>query len=56
MKKRKNSGFVEKLRSSTAETRDGLMIHKYEHLVLGPTLTNEAKELLTRVHSLNSSL
>lgn len=55
-KEKKNSGLVEKLRSSTAETRDGLVIRKYEHSVLEPTLTTEAKELLTWVHWLNSSL
>lgn len=51
MKKRKNSVFVEKLKSSMAEPRDGLMIHKYKHSVLGPTLITEAKELMTWIHS-----
>lgn len=29
--------MVEKLESSTAETRDELMIHKYEYSVLEPS-------------------
>lgn len=55
-KRERTQCLWKKLKSSKAEIRDGLMMPKHEHSVLGSTLTTEPKELLTSVHAPNSSL